>query len=153
MCGVAGSGKSTFARKLEKEEGFTRLSIDELAWAQGHRTQPLSDEVKRSMEAQLRSQLVQHINEGRNVVLDLSFWSRHMRAEYLALLAPLGVVPSLVWLDTPRSIVLRRLAQRKGNAANEVVVSQETAKRYFDAFEQPTEAEGFQSIQRVEHSG
>ncbi len=153
MCGVAGSGKSTFARRLEKEEGFVRLSIDELAWEAGHRTQPLSDDVKRSMEAQLRSQLMQHISEGRNVVLDLSFWSRHMRAEYLALLAPLGVVPSLVWLDTPRSIVLRRVAQRKGNgAANEVVVSQETAKRYLDAFEKPTEAEGFQSIRRVEHS-
>lgn len=32
MCGVAGSGKTTFAKKLEKE-GFARLSIDEDIWA------------------------------------------------------------------------------------------------------------------------
>lgn len=32
MCGVAGSGKTTFAKKLEKE-GFVRLSIDEDIWA------------------------------------------------------------------------------------------------------------------------
>ena len=32
MCGVAGSGKTTFAQQLEKE-GFLRLSIDEEIWA------------------------------------------------------------------------------------------------------------------------
>ncbi|MDF2036483.1 AAA family ATPase [Cytobacillus oceanisediminis] len=32
MCGVAGSGKTTFSKKLEKE-GFVRLSIDEEIWA------------------------------------------------------------------------------------------------------------------------
>ncbi|WP_255398301.1 AAA family ATPase [Salirhabdus sp. Marseille-P4669] len=32
MCGVAGSGKTTFSQQLEKE-GFIRLSIDEEIWA------------------------------------------------------------------------------------------------------------------------
>ena len=32
MCGVAGSGKTTFSQLLEKE-GFVRLSIDEEIWA------------------------------------------------------------------------------------------------------------------------
>lgn len=31
MCGVAGSGKTTFAQQLEKA-GFKRLSIDEEIW-------------------------------------------------------------------------------------------------------------------------
>lgn len=31
MCGVAGSGKTTFAQRLETE-GFVRLSIDEEIW-------------------------------------------------------------------------------------------------------------------------
>jgi septin family protein len=31
MCGVAGSGKTTYAQQLEKE-GFVRLSIDEEIW-------------------------------------------------------------------------------------------------------------------------
>lgn len=31
-CGVAGSGKSTFARFLETE-GFVRLSVDQEVWA------------------------------------------------------------------------------------------------------------------------
>jgi adenylate kinase family enzyme len=36
MCGVAGSGKTTFSQQLEKE-GFVRLSIDEEIWiTNGH---------------------------------------------------------------------------------------------------------------------
>lgn len=31
MCGVCGSGKTTFAKKKEKE-GFIRISIDEEMW-------------------------------------------------------------------------------------------------------------------------
>lgn len=32
MCGVAGSGKTTYAQQLEKE-GYIRLSIDEELWS------------------------------------------------------------------------------------------------------------------------
>ena len=32
MCGLPGSGKSTYARVLERR-GYTRLSIDEVVWA------------------------------------------------------------------------------------------------------------------------
>lgn len=32
MCGIAGSGKSTFSQHLEKY-GFVRLSIDEEVWS------------------------------------------------------------------------------------------------------------------------
>lgn len=31
MCGISGSGKSTYSKKLEKED-FVRLSIDESMW-------------------------------------------------------------------------------------------------------------------------
>ncbi|MBN8210007.1 AAA family ATPase [Bacillus sp. NTK071] len=32
MCGIAGSGKTTFSQVLE-QEGFVRLSVDEEIWA------------------------------------------------------------------------------------------------------------------------
>ena len=46
MCGPAGSGKSTLARRLEAD-GMVRLSVDVEAFARGHRTMPLPDEVQR----------------------------------------------------------------------------------------------------------
>lgn len=42
MCGPAGSGKSTVARRLEAG-GMTRLSYDQEAWNRGLRDMPLSD--------------------------------------------------------------------------------------------------------------
>src|SRR5699024_11923800 len=85
-----GSGKTTYARTLERA-GFQRLSIDEEAWARGHRRQPLAQDLAAAIEDQLRERLVRLVGEGRDVVVDFSFWSRNARAQYRQLLAGLGV--------------------------------------------------------------
>ncbi|WP_407991977.1 AAA family ATPase [Kitasatospora sp. CMC57] len=41
MCGLPGSGKSTYARALEGR-GYTRLSIDEVVWSRSAATRPTS---------------------------------------------------------------------------------------------------------------
>ncbi|GAB3541763.1 hypothetical protein GCM10027403_33570 [Arthrobacter tecti] len=141
MCGPAGSGKSTWARRLE-DEGFIRLSIDEEAWIRGHKSHPLSASIARAIEDHLRNHLVSYVNAGRDVVLDFSFWSRAMRNDYRRLLTRLGVTPVTVYLATPRNVVLERMRARSGTAPNEVKLSEETAAEYFDAFEPPTAEEG-----------
>ena len=141
MCGPAGSGKSTVARRLEAD-GMTRLSFDEEAWGRGIREQPLAEGVRREIETALRHRLVELVSTGIDVVLDYSFWSRRMRDDYRALLAPLGVEPETIYLATARDVVLARVEARDGAAANEVQLAPDVAARYFDAFEAPTEAEG-----------
>lgn len=141
MCGPAGSGKSTIARELENG-GMVRLSFDEEAWRRGIRAQPLSVGDRSEIEAHLRRRLVDLVLAKTDVVLDFSFWSRRMRDDYRALLVPLGVEPETVYLATPRDVVLARVRARDGRAANEVVLSEEIAARYFDEFEAPTPDEG-----------
>ena len=141
MCGPAGSGKSTCARGLEAA-GFARLSIDEATWAAGHRQQPLAEPVRQAFDRQVRERLVAMVEAGRDVVVDLSFWSRRMRDDYRGLLAASGVVPETVYLATPREVVLDRVARRDGATANEVQLDPETAALYFDHFEPPTPDEG-----------
>ncbi|NJC21354.1 hypothetical protein BJ994_000430 [Arthrobacter pigmenti] len=141
MCGPAGSGKSTWARRLE-DEGFIRLSIDEEAWIRGYKSHPLSASIARAIEDHLRNHLVSYVNAGRDVVLDFSFWSRAMRNDYRHLLIGLGVTPVTVYLATPRNVVLERMRARSGTAPNEVKLSEETAAEYFDTFEPPTAEEG-----------
>ncbi|WP_425955644.1 AAA family ATPase [Xylanimonas sp. McL0601] len=141
MCGPAGSGKSTYAHDLEAE-GFVRLSIDEAAWAAGHREQPLPEPVRRAFEQGVQDRLVELVEAGSDVVLDLSFWSRRMRATYRELLAPFDVVPETVYLATPRDVVLSRVAGRDGASANAVQLDAGTAALYFDHFEPPTPDEG-----------
>jgi len=108
MCGPAGSGKSTLARPLEIA-GRIRLSIDEEAWNRGHRHQPLSVGIRRTIENELRDLLISQVNSGIDVVLDYSFWSRAMRDEYRQLLAPFGVTSEMIYLATPRNVVLDRI--------------------------------------------
>ena len=141
MCGPAGSGKSTYARSLEAG-GFVRLSLDEAAWAAGHRAQPLPETIRSRLERDLRRRLVELVEAGSDVVLDLSFWSRGMRAEYRKLLSPFGVVPETVYLATPRSVALQRVAHRDGSTPNDVRLDVETAALYYDHFEPPTSDEG-----------
>lgn len=141
MCGPAGSGKTTYARRLEAQ-GLVRLSLDQAAWAAGHRVQPLPEPVRAALEDDVRRRLVELVAQGRDVVVDLSFWSRRMRDAYRELLAPSGVVPEVVHLATPREEVLRRVAARQGTTADDVRLDPETAARYHDHFERPTPDEG-----------
>lgn len=141
MCGPTGSGKSTIARRLE-DEGMVRLSFDEEAWARGHRSMPLPPAVECELGGLLRQRAVELVREGRDVVLDFSFWSRRMREEWRELLAPLGVEPETVYLATDRATVLQRLGAREGRHSDDFHLPPEIAARYVDHFEPPTADEG-----------
>lgn len=83
MCGVAGSGKTTYAQRLEAQ-GYLRLSIDEEIWQRfgryGVDYQPI-DYPRHSQAADeiLRERLPILIEQGREVVVDVSFWQRAAR--------------------------------------------------------------------------
>ena len=83
MCGVAGSGKTTFARKLERT-GYIRLSIDEEMWRRFGRygvdyAESRYPEYSAQAEDHLKSVLVSALRRGSDVVVDFSFWQRSRR--------------------------------------------------------------------------
>jgi len=141
MCGPAGSGKSTIARRYE-DQGMTRLSFDQEAWSRGITVMPLPREAHQDIERALRARLLDLVRAGTDVVLDFSFHSRSMRDEYRQLLKPLGVVPETVYLATDRATVLQRVSARAARGGDDFMLSPELAASYFDHFEVPTAAEG-----------
>ena len=147
MCGPAGSGKSTVARRYERQ-GMTRLSFDQEAWSRGITAMPLPEDVHRDIERALRARLVDLVRAGADVVLDFSFWSRRTRDEYRELLRPLGVVPETVYLATDRATVLQRIGSRAARDGDDYAISEELAAFYFDHFEVPTAAEGPLTVMR-----
>lgn len=141
MCGPTGSGKSTIARRLERN-GMVRLSFDQEAWNRGLRHMPLTKAEHAAVDATLREQLIELVGQGRDVVLDFSFWSRRMRDDWRALLTPLGVTPETIYLATDRRTCLARIAERHREHGDDFTLAPDVAAAYFDHFEIPTEDEG-----------
>ncbi|GAA1708855.1 hypothetical protein GCM10009809_01370 [Isoptericola hypogeus] len=142
LCGPAGAGKSTYARRYAAA-GYAVAAVDELAWAAAHTAaHPLPDDVARRVAADLRSRVERLLDEGRDVVVDSSFWSRASRDEYRALGSARGADTLVVYVDTPRDVALARVAARAGAHAHDVVLTPEVASAYHDGFEVPTADEG-----------
>jgi predicted kinase len=151
LCGVAGSGKTTLALRLQ-DGGFTRLSIDEELWARFGRYgidygAELYEQHSAVAEDALRSRLVALLQAGTDVVLDLSFWQRASREQYKQLIEELGGRWRLLYLKVGPQELRRRLAERSerfdANAA--FAVSDERLAGYLASFEEP-HAEGEELI-------
>lgn len=142
MCGVAGSGKTTFAKELEKR-GFVRLSIDEEIWTTNGRYGidfPIEkiEEYKKDAERKLRSCLIQLIHNKQHVVIDYSFWDRERRDDYKQLIEALGGNWKLIYLDVHPDDLRERLKIRnKRDDANAFPITEEILTTYLAGFERP----------------
>ncbi|MEL3971674.1 ATP-binding protein [Rossellomorea oryzaecorticis] len=142
MCGVAGSGKTTFSQRLEKK-GFVRLSIDEEIWASRGRYGvdfPLEkiEEYKKEAERTLRTRLIKLIQEKHQVVIDFSFWDRARRGQYKKLIENSGGNWKLIYMKVHPDDLRKRLAMRNQHFdANSFPISEELLTSYLEGFEIP----------------
>ena len=142
MCGLPGSGKSTYARVLERR-GYTRLSIDEVVWARiGRDAVDLDpaeyEQLKSAIEQELWEELIRLMEARLPVVIDYSFWSQANRDRYKAVIESHGCRWELIRLKADLETLRRRLDDRnQENDANSVTVSDELLERYFANFEEP----------------
>ena len=75
MCGPSGAGKSTYADRLERQ-GMVRLSVDVELFARGITEVPPPEDVRAEILRTLQERRLELVADDRDVVLDLSFWSR-----------------------------------------------------------------------------
>ncbi|MET7808704.1 AAA family ATPase [Micromonospora chersina] len=143
MCGVAGAGKTTYARDLETR-GYVRLSVDEEIWHRfgryGVDYEPdRYEEHTEVARRALRERLLSLVAEGRNVVIDSSFWQRSRRQAYKELIEQAGGCWRLVYLKADAALLRQRLHTRAerfdANAA--FPITDELLDRYLQAFEPP----------------
>jgi predicted kinase len=142
MCGVAGSGKTTFSKVLE-QEGFVRLSIDEEIWATNGRWGidfPMEkfEEYRQDAEVTLRNRLIKLIHDKQQVVIDFSFWDRWRRNRYKKLIEDSGGKWILVYLKVQEQDLRERLKVRNQRFdANSFPISEELLASYLNGFEIP----------------
>lgn len=116
MCGLPGSGKTTLARRLERERDALRLTPDEwIARLYGRGlTPPALDWCRDPVEAVQWEVAERALRLGVNVILDFGFWSRAAGGEFRARAAALGAGSELHVLDVPRAELSARVAVRAG---------------------------------------
>ncbi|MCA1060350.1 ATP-binding protein [Rossellomorea aquimaris] len=143
MCGIAGSGKTTFSKILE-QEGFVRLSVDEEIWATNGRWGidfPMEkfDEYRKSAENRLRNRLVELIHDKQQVVIDFSFWDRVRRNQYKKLIEDSGGNWKLIYLKVhPKDLRERLKLRNQRFDANSFPISEERLASYLNGFEVPS---------------
>jgi predicted kinase len=142
-CGIAGAGKTTYAKRLEAR-GYVRLSIDEEVWRRFGRlgvdySPDRYEEHSAAAEAALERRLLALIAAGRNVVLDYSFWRRDIRERYKRLIHGAGARWELVYLKVDPDELRQRLAQRNTqvDANAPFPITTPILEKYLAAFEEP----------------
>jgi len=141
MCGLPGSGKTTLARRVERERDALRLTPDEwIARLFGRSlTPPALDWCRDPVESLLWEVAARALSLGVNVVLDFGFWSRAEREEFRARAAALGAGSEIYFLDVPRAVLSARIAAR--NAApppGTFRVTEAQLDAWLKVFEPPT---------------
>jgi predicted kinase len=143
ICGIAGAGKTTYAKELEAQ-GFVRLSIDEEVWERFGRygvdyDPSMYDKYSADAEAVLRERLTELVRSGRDVVVDYSFWERSTRDRYKRLVVEAGGCWELVYLKVSPERLRQRLAARRGrydaNAA--FPITDALLERFVAGFQEP----------------
>ena len=144
MCGIAGSGKTTFAKSLEKE-GFHRLSIDEEIWSNFGKfgiDYPESDYSSHQERAKeiVENKLLENLNCRIPTVLDLSFWCKAERDRVKKIISDNQGHHQIIYLKVAPEELRARLKVRSerfdANAA--FTITDETLSRFLNGFEEPS---------------
>lgn len=143
MCGIAGSGKTTFSQQLATR-GFTRISIDEIIWNSAGRygldylPEAYPEKLAGAREV-LKVELERFLAEQRAIVVDSAFWSKAHCQSFAAIVALNGGRHCLVYLKVSKADLQARLKQRRhrfdANAA--LPIDDVKLERFIATFEEP----------------
>ncbi|SEU09831.1 ATP-binding protein [Paenibacillus sp. NFR01] len=144
MCGIAGSGKTTFSQNIAETLGYARLSIDEEVWAVNGRygidypTEQYREHLNRA-HLRLHQKIAECIQEKRHVIVDSSFWRKSERDRYKQLVEQAGGQWRLIYLKVDPGELRRRLKIRSerfdANAA--FTITEEMLTAFIQGFEEP----------------
>lgn len=114
LYGFAGAGKTTFAKRFEKDVRAIRFSHDD--WMM-----TLYPEIKDSAQFRIlhdRSKqlawevVIRAVELGNNIILDWGFWSRASRDEAREKLSQVGAITELYYLSCSDELMRQRVNER-----------------------------------------
>lgn len=144
MVGLPCSGKTTLAKKLEREQFALRLTTDE--WhiqLFGQDAQESEHDARHSLIETMLWNIASRALELRmNVILDFGFWAREEREDYRSRAKALGASSEIHFLDVPTDELMRRLTARNlQSSPSNFYISEEMMKPWINFFQRPTSDE------------
>jgi len=144
MVGLPCAGKTTLAKKLERDLPALRLNMDE--WHIHLYGQDADDPAHDSRHVLLEEMLwkiaARALKLDMNVILDYGLWTREEREKYRARAKLLGAASEVHFLDASEDDLLRRLRNRNAQSSDEsFYISEESMQLWFEIFQQPTPSE------------
>lgn len=149
IIGFIGSGKTTFARKLEKETGSIRFTKDEWMVRIFGNTPPKDkfEEYDNKMAALATDMALQCLKAGVDVIIDEGFWVKEQRDEINEKVKKAGAIPKLYYLEVPLDVMKARTLKRSENPpADSFTIDEESFDNYWKFFQPPGEDEEFISV-------
>jgi bifunctional enzyme CysN/CysC len=148
LCGLAFSGKSTFARRVAAELGHALISYDAINAARGFDGgKAIADQEweKTSMAAAVQARTT--LAAGRGVVIDDTFSHRFLRERFRKVADAVGVPFVLLFVDTPLSVIEARIAENartgaRAHIAPDVFAHHRDRFQFPDADETPVRLTG-----------
>lgn len=140
LCGLPGSGKTTLAKKLERERNALRLSPDE--WLSTLAID-LYDATKRAAVESLQWHVAARaLALGVDVILENGFWWRAERDEYRSRAKALGARVELHFLDVSRDELWARVDTRNADLPPAMVhIDKDKLDLWWSWFERPAPSE------------
>lgn len=135
LCGVQGSGKTTWARKLSADIEAVLYCIDDFYTV--HKPKQ-HDEITTLLHASICKDL----RNGKDVVCDGTYVTKNVRLQLLNSIVDIPCKKILVVMDTPLEECLRRNANRTGRAR----VRNDIVGAFAKMYQPPTRAEGWDEI-------
>ncbi|MGD0224333.1 MAG: AAA family ATPase [Terriglobia bacterium] len=120
ICGPLGSGKTTFARRLESEISALRFTHDEWMVILCGQDPPLGQfpDYFQRVTTLINSIWPRSLELGLDVILDLNFWRRSQRDEVRRMVAARGGTSTLYWLGSRKEVAWERVKNRNGNSTD-----------------------------------
>jgi uncharacterized protein len=126
VCGLPGTGKSTFAREAAKAFGMEHLRSDEIRkellgiaptehWKGGFLEGPYAPDITELTYRKMRLKAAALLHAGRRVVADATFARRSWRDAFEAAAREAGARCVVVHVTCPEDVVRARMAVRAGD--------------------------------------
>lgn len=146
ICGFIGAGKTTFARKLEKETEAIRITKDEwVIKVFGNKITSDSNfaEYDRNITELAKDTTFGILKSGGDVIIDEGFWVKSQRDDIKKRILEIGAMPIFYYVEYPIEKMRERVVNRSENPPIDAFeISGEMFDKYLKYWEPPTEEEG-----------